>query len=110
MKIYTRTGDAGETGLFGGGRVRKDDRRVAAYGAVDELNAVLGWVLTELAAGPTAERLGRIQHDLFSVGAELATPPARERRRRPETPPVPEPRITEMEQWMDKMDASLPPL
>jgi cob(I)alamin adenosyltransferase len=110
MKIYTRTGDAGETGLFGGGRVRKDHPRVAAYGAVDELNSVLGWALTELAAGPTAERLGRIQHDLFSLGAELATPPARERRRRPDTPPIPEARIADMERWMDEMDAGLPPL
>jgi cob(I)alamin adenosyltransferase len=110
MKIYTRTGDAGETGLFGGGRVRKDHPRVAAYGAVDELNSLLGWVLTELAGGPTTERLGRIQHDLFSLGAELATPPARERRRRPDTPPVPEARVAEMERWMDEMDAVLPPL
>src|SRR3954468_10666363 len=109
MKIYTRTGDAGETGLFGGGRVRKDHPRVSAYGAVDELNSVLGWALTELAPGPTAERLGRIQHDLFALGAELATPPARERRRRPDTPPLPEARVTDMERWMDEMDASLPP-
>ena len=110
MKIYTRTGDAGETGLFGGGRVRKDHPRVAAYGAVDELNSVLGWALIELAPGPTVERLAQVQHDLYSLGAELATPPAREQRRRPETPPVPEARIAEMERWMDEMDASLPPL
>jgi cob(I)alamin adenosyltransferase len=110
MKIYTRTGDAGETGLFGGGRVRKDHPRVVAYGAVDELNSVIGWALAEIAPGPTSDRLGRIQHDLFSVGAELATPPAREHRRRPATPPVPEARVTEMERWMDEMEAELPPL
>lgn len=74
MKIYTKTGDAGETGLFGGPRVRKDDARIEAYGTVDELNAVLG---TVRAAGPPAEieaLLERIQNELFDVGAELATP------------------------------------
>lgn len=110
MKIYTRTGDHGETALFGGGRVSKDHPRVAAYGAVDELNSVLGWALNEIAPGPTAERLARVQHDLFTLGAELATPPARERRRRPDTPPLPAARVAEMERWMDEMDAELPPL
>lgn len=110
MKIYTRTGDAGETALFGGGRVPKDHPRVAAYGAVDELNSVVGWALAELDAGPTADRLARVQHDLFTLGADLATPPARDRRRRPGTPPLPAGRIAEMEAWMDEMDARLPPL
>lgn len=110
MKIYTRTGDAGETALFGGGRVRKDHPRVAAYGAVDELNSVLGWALAELDAGPSADRLARVQHDLFTLGADLATPPARERRRRPDTPPLPAGRIAEMEAWMDEMEVRLPPL
>ncbi len=74
MKIYTKTGDRGETGLFGGPRVRKDDARIEAYGTVDELNAALGVVR---AAGPTVEvdrELERVQNDLFDVGAELATP------------------------------------
>src|SRR6186713_2133978 len=97
MKIYTRTGDTGETGLFGGGRVAKSDPRVAAYGDVDELNSVLGWALTELVDAGIAQRLAHVQHDLFTLGAELATPPARERRRRPETPPLPVARIAEME-------------
>src|SRR5687768_10532615 len=110
MKIYTRTGDAGETALFGGGRVRKDHARVAAYGEVDELNAVIGWALAELTTGATAERLARVQHDLFTLGAALATPPARPGRRRPETPELPSGRVAEMEAWMDEMDAELPPL
>ena len=87
-KIYTKTGDGGLTGLFGGGRVPKNDVRIEAYGAVDELNAVLGWartevermeVVTELDAGDRprrdvlAEELTQVQRDLFSLGAELAT-------------------------------------
>ena len=110
MKIYTRTGDDGGTALFGGGRVPKDHVRVAAYGAVDELNAVVGWALTELSPGPTSERLALVQHDLFTLGAALATPPALSGRQRPETPPLPAARIGEMEAWMDEMDAELPPL
>ena len=110
MKIYTRTGDTGETALFGGGRVAKDHPRVVADGAVDELNAVVGWALTESLAEATAARLARVQHDLFTLGAALATPPARPGRRRPETPALPSARVAEMEEWMDEMDAELPPL
>jgi cob(I)alamin adenosyltransferase len=78
MKIYTKTGDGGTTGLFGGARVDKDDERVEAYGTVDEVNAVLG---TARAASPPAELdllLERVQADLFVVGAELATVPGNE--------------------------------
>jgi cob(I)alamin adenosyltransferase len=80
-KIYTRTGDAGETGLFGGGRVRKDDPRVATCGAVDELNAALGVARAEVARmEPVSEAvdgfLAAVQHELFNLGAELATPEA----------------------------------
>ena len=110
MKIYTRTGDDGETALFGGGRVRKDHARVAAYGEVDELNSVVGWALTEVSTGSTSERLALVQHDLFTLGAALATPPARPGRKRPETPALPSARIAEMEAWMDEMDAELPAL
>lgn len=77
-RIYTRTGDTGETGLFGGGRVRKHDLRVAAYGTVDELNAVLGVARTALAEERGLQELdhftARVQHQLFNLGAELATP------------------------------------
>jgi len=74
LKIYTKTGDAGETGLFGGGRTPKDSPRVAAYGEVDELNAALG---VARALGPEQfadSLLESIQRDLFTIGAELATP------------------------------------
>ncbi len=76
MKIYTRTGDEGTTALFGGDRVVKSHPRIEAYGTVDELNAVVGVVIAHLDAG--ADRLGavlgRIQHELFDLGADLATP------------------------------------
>ena len=80
-KIYTRTGDAGETALFAGGRVRKDDVRIEAIGAIDEVNAGIGVARMELARGGTApagleELLGRLQHLLFELGAELAMPRA----------------------------------
>jgi cob(I)alamin adenosyltransferase len=73
MKIYTRTGDSGDTGLFGGPRVRKDDVRIEAFGTVDELNAVLGMVRTEHSSHGLPELLESLQHDLFVIGAELAT-------------------------------------
>ena len=72
MRIYTGTGDQGTTGLFGGGRVDKDDPRVEAYGAVDELNACIGVAIAHLEPGALAERLSDIQGDLFTLGAELA--------------------------------------
>lgn len=110
MKIYTRTGDEGQTSLFGGGRVAKDDARVSAYGTVDELNAVLGWSLTQLSDATVRERIEGLQHDLFALGAELATPPSRGGRRRPRTPGVPVRRVEEMERWIDEADEELPEL
>ena len=78
MKIYTKTGDAGETALFGGGRVPKSDPRVSAYGDVDELNAWIGATRAWCADEPIRAALERIQGELFVVGAILATPnPAR---------------------------------
>lgn len=74
MKIYTKTGDGGETGLFAGPRVPKDDARIEAYGTVDELNAFLGLArATELPAEVDFV-IERLQHGLFAVGAELASP------------------------------------
>ena len=78
MKIYTKTGDDGTTGLFGGGRVRKDDPRVESYGTVDELNAVIGVARASGLGATTEEVLGRVQVDLFALGAELATVPGKE--------------------------------
>ena len=110
MKIYTKTGDGGETALFGGGRVGKDDIRVEAYGTVDELNAVIGWAITRVADERIRDRLSLLQHDLFTLGAELATPPAREGRARPDTPALPTERISTMESWMDEAEDELPAL
>ena len=74
MKIYTKTGDSGQTGLFAGPRVRKDDVRIEAYGAVDELNAFLGLARLQSLPAEIEACLSRVQNELFAVGAELATP------------------------------------
>ena len=74
MKIYSRTGDLGETGLLAGPRVGKDIARIEALGTIDELSAVLGLVRGEPLSGPIDRLLERIQNELFEVGAELATP------------------------------------
>jgi cob(I)alamin adenosyltransferase len=114
MKIYTRTGDRGDTGLFGGGRVPKDDARVEAYGAVDELNAVLGVAIARLREDDeqqTADRLETVQADLFSLGAHLATPAAEDGgRATAHVPDLPEGRVGEMEGWIDEAEAELEPL
>ena len=78
MKIYTRTGDAGTTGLFGGGRVDKDATRVEAYGSVDELNACIGAVRATLGASERDWMLAAIQSDLLTLGAELGCAPGKE--------------------------------
>lgn len=114
MKIYTRTGDRGETGLFGGGRVAKDHHRVEAYGAVDELNAVIGLVVAALrAAGEDgiAARLELVQADLFTLGAHLATPSAEDGgRATAHVPDLPSTRVAEMEGWIDEAEGELEPL
>lgn len=109
QRIYTRTGDSGDTGLFGGGRVPKSHPRVEAYGAVDELNAVLGWVLSVASEPMTVARLPTVQADLFALGAHLATRPAVERAAA-RLPPLPDRRIPELEQWIDEAEARLPEL
>ncbi len=73
-RIYTKSGDKGETGLGDGGRVPKDHPRVAAYGGVDELNAVLGLLTAHHSDAPEADLLRSIQNDLFDVGADLCVP------------------------------------
>jgi len=103
MKIYTRTGDAGQTGLFGGGRVPKDDARVAAYGEVDELNAALG---VARAAG-LDEPCRVLQEQLFTVGAVLATP--RETKADAHIPHVDPVWITAMESSIDTLEKELQP-
>ena len=114
MKIYTRTGDQGETGLFGGQRVRKDHVRVEAYGDVDELNSLLGVVCACLEAeeqGEMVAGLRQIQADLFTVGANLATPaPEDGGRESAYIPALAEGRIEAMERWIDAAETELEPL
>jgi cob(I)alamin adenosyltransferase len=105
MKIYTKTGDAGETGLFGGGRVPKDDPRVHAYGDVDETNAAIGFAASLEPTGFEAEALQAIQRDLFAIGAELATPDRGKLRASLEAD-----RVRGLETLIDKYDAALAPL
>lgn len=109
-RIYTRTGDQGETALFGGGRVTKSHPRVEAYGDVDELNASLGWAAAMAADGPTRDRLHRLQADLFTIGAHLATPAPGADRPKPWLPDLPVSRAAEIETWIDAADAELEPL
>ncbi len=109
MKIYTRTGDTGETGLFDGTRVPKDHPRVAAYGDVDELNAVLGATRAFLEDREIADILTAIQRDLFAVGAQLADPKFGEKKRK-EKAQMTETRVKELEVIIDRCEAELPPL
>lgn len=74
MKIYTKTGDKGQTSLFGGQRVWKDDLRISSYGTIDELNSMIGLAITEVVYEEILDLLKRIQNRLFTVGADLATP------------------------------------
>ena len=109
-RIYSRTGDAGETGLFGGQRVSKDDLRVRAYGTVDEANAVLG---VARAAGPGPEIdavLERLQHHLFDLGAELATPPQASSGAVAHAPRVARAWVDALERDIDRFEDALPPL
>lgn len=110
MKIYTRTGDAGDTGLFGGGRVSKDHYRVAAYGSLDELNAHVGVAVSAVSDPGIRERLGQVQHDLFAIGASLSAVPREDGSRHEHLPPLPDGRVPEMEEWIDDADEELTPL
>ncbi|MBL8060911.1 MAG: cob(I)yrinic acid a,c-diamide adenosyltransferase [Chthonomonas sp.] len=74
MKIYTKTGDDGTTGLFGGGRTSKDDLRIELLGQIDELNAAIGFARTQSDSEPLGHRLMRIQRELFELGAEVGCP------------------------------------
>lgn len=110
MKIYTKTGDTGETGLFGGGRVPKHHPRVSAYGDVDELNSALGVVRATAPVAFQDELLQSIQRDLFSLGGHLATPHPEKVRKALEKAELSPERITAFEQAIDQADHELPPL
>ena len=110
MKIYTRTGDAGGTALFGGARVLKNDPRVAAYGEIDELNACLGIVRAQHdLPADVASLLERVQKDLFAIGARLADPSERNVSRSDKVV-VGEADVQRLEDWIDRFEAGLPPL
>jgi len=110
MRIYTRTGDAGDTGLFGGGRVSKAHPRVEAYGDVDELNAALGLARSIEMMPRIDEVLAPVQRDLFSLGALLATPRPEKVREQLEKARLDERRIAELERAIDDGEAELEPL
>jgi cob(I)alamin adenosyltransferase len=110
MKIYTKTGDKGDTGLFGGGRVDKDHPRVEAYGEVDELNAALGLVRALDPMPRIDEVIVPVQRDLFSLGALLATPDREKMKGHLEKARIDEGRIVELEKAIDECDAELPAL
>jgi cob(I)alamin adenosyltransferase len=113
LKIYTKAGDKGDTGLFGGARVRKDVIRVEAYGSLDELNACVGVAVSGLRSSEheLAEVLSRIQSELFDIGAELATPPdLAGTKLASRVPRVGEAQVRSLETEIDRYEAQLAPL
>lgn len=115
VKIYTKTGDKGETGLWGGSRVSKADARVAAYGDVDELSCAVGLAVTALGArpegGPVRETLTRIQKDLFAVGALLASPKAQLKKLAPPYDKgMPAETAKALEKAIDALESDLSPM
>jgi cob(I)alamin adenosyltransferase len=109
VKIYTRTGDAGDTALFDGTRVRKSDARVGAYGDVDELNAWLGLVRAAGIDSDLFDMLVHIQRDLFALGARLADPGHRIADRVTKAT-VTRDDVARLEGWIDTLEGELPPL
>lgn len=109
-KIYTRTGDAGDTALFGGGRVPKSHQRVDAYGDIDELNSVLGFARAATPQDFFDPLLETIQRDLFSIGGHLATPDPDKVRKALEKAELSSTRVAEFEAAIDAADQELAPL
>jgi cob(I)alamin adenosyltransferase len=109
LKVYTRRGDSGETDLFGGERVPKDHRRVEAYGAVDELNAVVGVAAAQSPHEDLRELARRVQSALFDLGAHLATPDAARRAKAGVADPEDE-TVSELERSIDALEEELEPL
>ena len=110
MRIYTRTGDTGETALFGGGRVSKDHPRTSAYGEVDELNSAVGVARATAPTEPFDELLEGIQRDLFAIGGRLATPNPEKVAKAIAKAVLPPQRVELLERVMDDAELELPPL
>ena len=112
MKIYTKTGDEGTTALFGGTRVKKYNLRIESYGTVDELNSYIGLIKDQEINSYIKESLLKVQNDLFTLGAMLATPPEKETlksgKERLNIPKIDSDSILFLENEIDKMDALLP--
>ena len=110
-RVYTKTGDAGETALIGGDRVSKASPRIEAYGTVDELNAVIGLVCQALEASAAGPHLGpilrRVQNELFNLGCELATPDAERRKTMPQ---IEARHVEQLERDIDGLNDELPAL
>ena len=107
MKIYTKTGDKGETSLFGGQRVLKNDLIVECYGTVDELNSVLGLAVTEITESGIIKVIQKIQNDLFDLGSELATPINKNKKN---IPRISSDNISYLENSIDRFEEQLPEL
>lgn len=105
-KIYTRRGDDGSTGLFGGPRVRKDDLRVSAYGEIDELNSALGVAREELPEGDLRALVDALQTELFTLGAQLATPDAD--KAPTQVPHIRAEHVQRLEREIDRLTGELP--
>ena len=105
MRLYTKTGDKGETGLIGGRRVPKDDPRVATYGDVDELNAVMGLAACGCTDDPWVAQMRTVQDRLFVLGASLADPDGRQA-----APGIMDDDVEALERWIDAAEDSTPPL
>jgi cob(I)alamin adenosyltransferase len=110
IRIYTKTGDQGDTGLFGGGRVPKDHPRTTAYGEIDELNSALGVARATSPVDFFDSLFESIQRDLFSIGGHLATPDPAKVAKALEKADLSEERVTRFEQVMDEADLELPAL
>jgi cob(I)alamin adenosyltransferase len=109
MKIYTKTGDKGETGLFGGGRVSKSSPRIKAYGTIDELNSFIGIAEVEVGDKEIKELLNTIQNQLFTVGSDLASP-VTEKNNKQSIPRVPAEYYKKAEEAIDYFEGKLEPL
>ncbi len=109
MKIYTKGGDKGETGLFGGDRVPKNSARIEAYGTIDELNSFIGLAITEVKSGEIKDLLTTIQNQLFTVGSDLATP-INDKTSKYDIPRVEESFFKNAEDQIDKFETQLKPL